>query len=1008
MSVDFSQFFNGPIRDSLIAQVSGYLDIPRPTATTAYDKAVALVIGAMARKAGKTEGAQELITHIQDSQTQGNLTSSALSPTVLTNDQFAQIVTVGESEQATILGSQLEPVAEHLEVATGLDRTAVGSLLSIVVPFVLSYLKNHITHETAPAESLPRLLAGQAPHVAPQLDAPALAALGADSLQDLFGPEALAAADAASGTGAQNGKPVSSQPAVANERNRNGWFKWVLILAVILAAVAWVKSCTQSDSGQNDNAKPADQEQASTESSAADTATSPTEVPPPAESTSPESAPAANQDKAAEPASDFPAPASTPADAAPDASNDDANDASPPSGTDVPASEGEASDAASPDTATQTQATDDSDSTAAAGAAGATAATETSQGAVGDEVSPDASSSGTQPSASSESLPSTEPSSSTEQSTSGEQSPSSEQQSTSDTEVTPSSAKVPAAEGTDGAQSDASAGSPATAMDGPTFGEASDTMDSASPPTDETNGGTPSADAGNTEHNGTPASPAAAETDTSKSDSAAEDAGASDASGSTAQPAADASAEQSSTPAAPGVAGEAAAVSTDTPAKDAPEESAASTSGAADTDSSAASEAGQAVETTEQTGSDTTSTAPNPPTENATPAEAPSSSQNTSSNKDAANGASSSLEPGGKTTTFAESADSADKPSAVTDSSTQDAATDKADTDKADTEASGTDTADANAETDSASSSEPSAGKTTTFGESETAAPPATAEVAADSTSPSPAEPAGTTEPGSAAPEPAAATDSSLTEPVVNATPEGQIRLERDGDALRISGTVPDESVHNRIIGAAKLADGHSRIEDELKVDSQAGVSLFDDYAGLLGTLRGYHDVDVTLDSDTVTLGGHVASSQEQETLTQRVQNLMGPDIKVINQTEVKADSASGSSAVSSVAVPQVNFPSGSADIDESFHDQLNQYAQHLKDTGNQVRLLGFADETGKVPSNESLSKRRAESVKAYLVLRGVEADRIQTEGQGAQDPVADNTTEAGRAKNRRVEFHEQ
>ena len=63
------------------------------------------------------------------------------------------------------------------------------------------------------------------------------------------------------------------------------------------------------------------------------------------------------------------------------------------------------------------------------------------------------------------------------------------------------------------------------------------------------------------------------------------------------------------------------------------------------------------------------------------------------------------------------------------------------------------------------------------------------------------------------------------------------------------------------------------------------------------------------------------------------------------------------------------------------------------------------SDSTGSRSYNLQLSQRRADSVKAYLVSRGVPAERLQTVGAGPDHPVADNGTEAGRAQNRRVEI---
>jgi OOP family OmpA-OmpF porin len=69
------------------------------------------------------------------------------------------------------------------------------------------------------------------------------------------------------------------------------------------------------------------------------------------------------------------------------------------------------------------------------------------------------------------------------------------------------------------------------------------------------------------------------------------------------------------------------------------------------------------------------------------------------------------------------------------------------------------------------------------------------------------------------------------------------------------------------------------------------------------------------------------------------------------------------------------------------------------------VIAVGHTDGIGSDAYNDKLSVRRAESVKAYLVSKGVEANRVYTEGKGKRQPVADNQTGEGRAKNRRVEI---
>ncbi len=69
------------------------------------------------------------------------------------------------------------------------------------------------------------------------------------------------------------------------------------------------------------------------------------------------------------------------------------------------------------------------------------------------------------------------------------------------------------------------------------------------------------------------------------------------------------------------------------------------------------------------------------------------------------------------------------------------------------------------------------------------------------------------------------------------------------------------------------------------------------------------------------------------------------------------------------------------------------------------IIAVGHTDSDGSDAYNQKLSVRRAEAVKAYLLTKGVEKNRVYTEGKGEKQPVADNKTKDGKAKNRRVEI---
>jgi len=101
-----------------------------------------------------------------------------------------------------------------------------------------------------------------------------------------------------------------------------------------------------------------------------------------------------------------------------------------------------------------------------------------------------------------------------------------------------------------------------------------------------------------------------------------------------------------------------------------------------------------------------------------------------------------------------------------------------------------------------------------------------------------------------------------------------------------------------------------------------------------------------------------------------------------------------------------VLFATGDSKILAGAQDQLNKVADALKTQAERhFRVEGHTDNQGTDKVNEELSKKRAEAVRDYLVVRGVSADAITAVGLGSTKPVGDNKTTEGRAMNRRVEI---
>ena len=99
-------------------------------------------------------------------------------------------------------------------------------------------------------------------------------------------------------------------------------------------------------------------------------------------------------------------------------------------------------------------------------------------------------------------------------------------------------------------------------------------------------------------------------------------------------------------------------------------------------------------------------------------------------------------------------------------------------------------------------------------------------------------------------------------------------------------------------------------------------------------------------------------------------------------------------------------FETNQSTLNSSSQDALNKFATSLQNNAEtNVAISGHTDNTGNDAINQPLSENRAKSVYNYLVSKGVNRDRMTTVGNGANQPVADNATAAGRAQNRRVEI---
>lgn len=143
--------------------------------------------------------------------------------------------------------------------------------------------------------------------------------------------------------------------------------------------------------------------------------------------------------------------------------------------------------------------------------------------------------------------------------------------------------------------------------------------------------------------------------------------------------------------------------------------------------------------------------------------------------------------------------------------------------------------------------------------------------------------------------------------------------------------------------------------------------------------------------------GGYLWSRHMQEQKAAMEQATQGTGIGVTQtaDNQLKLDIPS-----------DLSFDSGRYDIKPALHAVLDRFATTLNQNPvTTVRVVGHTDNVGSDAINNPLSVNRAAATRDYLVSRGVAGNRIAIDGRGSREPIADNATAAGKARNRRVEI---
>ena len=234
----------------------------------------------------------------------------------------------------------------------------------------------------------------------------------------------------------------------------------------------------------------------------------------------------------------------------------------------------------------------------------------------------------------------------------------------------------------------------------------------------------------------------------------------------------------------------------------------------------------------------------------------------------------------------------------------------------------------------------------------------------------------------------------------------GTIGLSGDAGRIVLSGTVPDEATKERLLKPARVLWGRDHVVDNLTVKPGAAPLWWRARpVDVLARLRQLGSFDLRTNGDSLQLKG-VAPSEAIRGATAN-----GATIWFVDQAsahvDLSVDNSGGGTAAPSDALlnERIEFATNESVLPEAAKARLTEIASLLKDDDRVIVITGHTDNQGTDDVNQPLSLARAESVRTFLVSQGVPAAHLQAMGAGASQPVADNATEEGRQRNRRIAF---
>ncbi|QLG89391.1 OmpA family protein [Chitinibacter bivalviorum] len=234
----------------------------------------------------------------------------------------------------------------------------------------------------------------------------------------------------------------------------------------------------------------------------------------------------------------------------------------------------------------------------------------------------------------------------------------------------------------------------------------------------------------------------------------------------------------------------------------------------------------------------------------------------------------------------------------------------------------------------------------------------------------------------------------------------GDLHMVLADGKVTITGRVADEASKNRILKPARLLWGPDHIVDQITVDATAPAFWWAARPiEIFARLKQLSAFDLKLADTGIHFSGVAGNAKLAEGIKLGASNWFKPGSAVTGNVTVTDDAQLAVWNDGVLLNESIEFATGSADVSANSHERLKEIATFLVEDGRVVRIVGHTDNTGDAAANKTLSLQRAESVRMILIQNGVKGTQLIAVGMGQEQPIADNNTETGRQKNRRIEL---